>query len=541
MTLDQRGGRISDPVHGYVHFTWIEREILNQRIAQRLRYISQNGLAHLVFPEVRTSRFTHSLGAMHLSSEFLAACFRNSNMEVRKELGEAIKKAVHKIAGDISDPEDAVRSFPAEALKAVNYCNHEFRPYVLLAEQALRLAALFHDLGHLPYSHDFENSIEDFWLELPNDDKERSPFRKVVEQGRGQMKIRERIGHELAWILLRALFSDLKSEPNGEAIRLSFQFARNILEESVLTPNVDATDAVFQWLHTLIDGELDVDRCDYILRDGRNHGFEFAAYDLARLIDNLIVGRKDGSFVLAIKPQGLSAVETFLVSRFRSYQYGIRHHKVAQVGAALRYSISRILADTLNAQNKKLTKFAEDLSQTVDASAVSLTKAKGAELLHAFADYDDIWWTELMRERSRSDPDEWLQLVCWRKAGPKSLWKRTGEFAGELKKWNQNLPKSSDLEAQLQWSEAVSDLKKPGVLVVRHHFSPWIADPVSRHSLLSVQQNHDKLEPVSKLSPLVYSLVDAWMSDIQVQAFCKSDVNISKEKVIERLTISGGV
>ncbi|HLN97713.1 MAG TPA: hypothetical protein VK208_04565, partial [Pyrinomonadaceae bacterium] len=132
-------------------------------------------------------------------------------------------------------------------------------------------------------------------------------------------------------------------------------------------------------------------------------------------------------------------------------------------------------------------------------------------------------------------------LVCWRKAGPKSLWKRRGEFPGELKKWNQNLPKSSDLEAQLQWSEAVSDLKTQGVLVVRHHFSPWMADPLTHHSLLSVQENNGKLESVSELSPLIHSLVDAWMSDIQVQAFCKSDVNISKEKVIERLTIKGGI
>jgi hypothetical protein len=59
-----RGGRIADPVHGYVDFTGIERRILDHPVAQRLRHILQNGLAYLVFPEAVTSRFSHSLGAM---------------------------------------------------------------------------------------------------------------------------------------------------------------------------------------------------------------------------------------------------------------------------------------------------------------------------------------------------------------------------------------------------------------------------------------------------------------------------------------------
>ena len=74
-----REGRIADPVHGYVDFTGIERAILDHPVSQRLRHILQNGLAYLVFPEAVTSRFSHSLGAMHLASGFLAAALRNAS------------------------------------------------------------------------------------------------------------------------------------------------------------------------------------------------------------------------------------------------------------------------------------------------------------------------------------------------------------------------------------------------------------------------------------------------------------------------------
>jgi uncharacterized protein len=65
--------KIRDPIHGYVAVTDIERELLDQPVTQRLRWVAQSGLAQLMFPEVRTSRFTHSLGAMHVASRFLVS------------------------------------------------------------------------------------------------------------------------------------------------------------------------------------------------------------------------------------------------------------------------------------------------------------------------------------------------------------------------------------------------------------------------------------------------------------------------------------
>src|SRR4051812_19474603 len=73
-----RPGRIRDPVHGYISFTAVERALLDDPVAQRLRSVTQSAAAHLVFPDMRVSRMAHSLGAMHLASRFLAACLSNA-------------------------------------------------------------------------------------------------------------------------------------------------------------------------------------------------------------------------------------------------------------------------------------------------------------------------------------------------------------------------------------------------------------------------------------------------------------------------------
>ncbi len=78
---------------------------------QRLRYVRQLGLAHLVYPGATHSRFEHALGAYHLASRALAL------LEERGELGDTV---------------------PAD------------EPAVV------RAAALLHDIGHYPFSHALE-------------------------------------------------------------------------------------------------------------------------------------------------------------------------------------------------------------------------------------------------------------------------------------------------------------------------------------------------------------------------------------------------
>jgi hypothetical protein len=105
-------GEITDPVHRYIRFSQVEKEVIDSPSFQRLRRIRQLAGAHLVYPSAQHSRFEHSLGAMHVAG----------------------------LAG--------------ETLLVKGYIDHAE------AVQDLRLGALLHDIGHGPFSHLFEEVLE---------------------------------------------------------------------------------------------------------------------------------------------------------------------------------------------------------------------------------------------------------------------------------------------------------------------------------------------------------------------------------------------
>jgi hypothetical protein len=106
MGEDFRHKIIIDPVHGDIGLSKLETELIDTPTFQRLRRIKQLGLAYIVYPNARHSRFEHSLGVVHIMTRILES-FRSKN-----------KDAV---------PDDHFRK--------------------------LRIAALLHDIGHYPYSH----------------------------------------------------------------------------------------------------------------------------------------------------------------------------------------------------------------------------------------------------------------------------------------------------------------------------------------------------------------------------------------------------
>ena len=103
---------INDPLYGFVSIpNPLIFEVIEHPYFQRLRHISQLGLAQFVYPGARHTRFQHALGAYHLMSRAL---------ESLKEKGVSIS--------------------PQEA-------------------EAAQLAVILHDIGHGPYSHSLEETL----------------------------------------------------------------------------------------------------------------------------------------------------------------------------------------------------------------------------------------------------------------------------------------------------------------------------------------------------------------------------------------------
>lgn len=103
---------LNDPIYGFIAVPHpVVQRLIDHPWFQRLRYIKQLGLGHLVYPGALHTRFHHALGAMHL-------------------MGEAI--ATLRGKGHVITDEEALGA---------------------------RIAILLHDVGHGPFSHALEHSL----------------------------------------------------------------------------------------------------------------------------------------------------------------------------------------------------------------------------------------------------------------------------------------------------------------------------------------------------------------------------------------------
>jgi len=103
---------INDPVYGFVSIpTGLVFDLVQHPYFQRLRYIKQVSMTHLVYPGALHTRFQHAIGSMHLMAMAL---------ETLRSKGVFI-----------SDVE----------------------------EEAALSAILLHDIGHGPFSHSLEHSL----------------------------------------------------------------------------------------------------------------------------------------------------------------------------------------------------------------------------------------------------------------------------------------------------------------------------------------------------------------------------------------------
>jgi hypothetical protein len=242
---------IQDPVHGPIRIDGVVEKLIDSIEFQRLRFIRQLGLSFLVFPGANHTRFEHSLGTMYISDQFS-----------------------EKIGLEDAD--------------------------------TLRISALLHDIGHLPFSHSFE----DFFFTKT----------KMEHQEAGR----------------RIILGEKPFEESG---------IPDILEKFSMSPR-EISDMVAGRQKTasssIVSGPVDADELDYLLRDSTFCGIALGLVDYKRIINTLIY--KDNKLI--IEEKGIPNLESLLIGRILMYR-SVYWHKTCRIaqgmmGIALRMKRSEM-------------------------------------------------------------------------------------------------------------------------------------------------------------------------------------------------------
>src|SRR5262245_41566851 len=157
------GKLIRDAVHGDIHLGSLEIEIIDTPEFQRLRGIKQLGTAYLVFPSAVHTRFEHSLGTSWMAQRMIDAVRRTTSI-----------------------PNDQA--------------------------QLIRVAALLHDITHMP----FGDIVEDERRVLPRHDKDTDRVHYFLEEGNiGRILEREGIQRPVVEALTQggSLVADIAGGP----------------------------------------------------------------------------------------------------------------------------------------------------------------------------------------------------------------------------------------------------------------------------------------------------------------------------------------
>jgi len=300
---------IRDAVHVFARLDSDERKVLDSRPFQRLRHIHQLALTHLVYPGATHKRFEHSLGVMELAERVFKVITAKENIDNRVQ--------------------DAI---PAGDNSLGYWC------------RALRMAALCHDLGHLPFSHAAEEKL------LPQGRTHESLTVDLIKSDE-----MEHIWQEMTPPLRAEDIAKLAVGPK-KLKGTNFSRWERILAE------------------VIVGDSFGVDRMDYLLRDSLHAGVVYGKFDQYRLIDTLRILPENESEavepVLGIEAGGLDSSAGLLLARYFMYSQVYFH----PVRRAYDFHLQDFMAAMLGEKGLP-TKLSDFLNLTDNEVLVELRKA----------------------------------------------------------------------------------------------------------------------------------------------------------------------
>jgi len=256
---------------------------------------------------MRHSRFEHSLGVYHIASKMIDR-IRTESLTIKLE----------------SDLKDKIKKL-----------------------------ALYHDLGHLPFSHTFEFAFEVLQYINP------SIYNQILNFAgfKGKLfKLHEMIGIKLLEEMGDKELSDLMDE---------------IYERG------EPKDEFKKIVKLIINSDLDADRLDYLQRDSYYSGAKFGIIDPERIIVTMNI-TPDGYI---FPPKAIDDLEHFFLARFHMYSSVYNHPVIEIYNRVMAYFIAFAL-------DSSLLKFPDNLEEfktfTDESVFLALVKAKNDPNLSHF-------------------------------------------------------------------------------------------------------------------------------------------------------------
>lgn len=259
---------IMDAIWGEIEVTPFALKFLDVFEFQRMRFMKQLGPCNFVYSCAETSRFAHSLGVYYLTRRMVRSLHnKDSSLLITPRLIDLIS-----------------------------------------------IAALYHDVGHGPFSHTFD-------------------------------KITGTRHEERSKQILRHVAKKYRIDVSDSEIEFMCQ---------VIDPDDEHKDTTWHF-QIVANGDVDTDRCDYIVRDSRATGVTVTlnTHSVLKLLDRAIVDKDTQRLVYP--PSVSYVVDDLLESRKYMYERVYLHPTSLKVQRLIEFA----LHDYLNDSTDNIERFME--------------------------------------------------------------------------------------------------------------------------------------------------------------------------------------
>lgn len=411
--------QITDGIHQTVYISELESDMMSTAYFYRLHDVYQSSTVYLAFPCNRTKRYEHSYGTMEIAGKMFFSSITNATDEVLDNFFSTAEEKFNNIVKCVLSNKSAsyyklsinnlsnclkpvqkkeINEYSEKIVKEAfdNYneisdiaLDHYIPPFsnnikkrrflYQCVLESIRIVALFHDVGHPPYSHIMEHVLGKLYklsklhIEDKSELKENynidriyelydglSPFKKensdikslLSDKATLSSALHENVGLKM---LCQALdeslgeifkkVSSIKNKSKKATLAIYYvtvaEFCVSMLLES---------DDFFISLHRIIDGCLDADRMDYVTRDSINSGVNWGTISYKRMLEScqLIKPNENKELYLIAYPEKMAGdIDDLLITRYKIFARINYHHKSYKTGMILQNLVYELAIDYL--------------------------------------------------------------------------------------------------------------------------------------------------------------------------------------------------